>query len=115
MRSGPSTRSWNQTHVDSRFQFKDLVPCILVNFDKQQIVVWRGKDYKHLKGGRTRGRVYGTGDLSINVRQGCVSLTQHSQNPSNSIIGMSLEAERVARIRAEQIAQDVVAQAQVAT
>ncbi|XP_027186919.1 uncharacterized protein [Cicer arietinum] len=66
-------------------------------------------------GGRTRGRVYGTGDLSINVRQGCVSLTQHSQNPSNSMTGTSLEAERAARIRAEQIAQDAVSQAQVAT
>ncbi|XP_073221771.1 uncharacterized protein [Cicer arietinum] len=66
-------------------------------------------------GGCTRGRVYGTGDLSINVRQGCVSLTQHSQNPSNSMTGMSLEAEKAARIRAEQIAQDALAQAQVAT
>nr|XP_012568819.1 uncharacterized protein LOC101510873 [Cicer arietinum]XP_027188317.1 uncharacterized protein LOC101510873 [Cicer arietinum] len=44
-----------------------------------------------------------------------VSLTQHSQNPSNSMTGMSLEAERAARIRAEQIAQDAVAQAQLAT
>lgn len=25
---------------------QDLVPCILVTFDKEQIVVWRGKDYK---------------------------------------------------------------------
>ncbi|KAF2311120.1 hypothetical protein GH714_019608 [Hevea brasiliensis] len=24
----------------------DLVPCILVTFEKEQIVVWRGKDYK---------------------------------------------------------------------
>lgn len=28
---------------------QDLVPCILVTFDKEQIVVWKGKDYKHLK------------------------------------------------------------------
>jgi hypothetical protein len=28
---------------------QDLVPCILVTFDKEQIVVWRGKDYKHVK------------------------------------------------------------------
>nr|XP_012569447.1 uncharacterized protein LOC101512926 [Cicer arietinum] len=66
-------------------------------------------------GGRTLGRVYGTEDLSINVRHGCVSLTQHSQNPSNSMTGMSLEAERAARIRVEQLAQDAMAQAQVAT
>lgn len=25
---------------------QDLVPCILVTFEKEQIVVWRGKDYK---------------------------------------------------------------------
>jgi len=25
---------------------QDLVPCILVTFDKEQIVVWRGKDYQ---------------------------------------------------------------------
>lgn len=24
---------------------QDLVPCILVTFEKEQIVVWRGKDY----------------------------------------------------------------------
>ncbi|KAJ6328519.1 hypothetical protein OIU77_010248 [Salix suchowensis] len=27
-------------------KLRDLVPCILVTFDKEQIVVWRGKDYK---------------------------------------------------------------------
>ncbi|WJX82455.1 hypothetical protein P8452_65209 [Trifolium repens] len=30
-------------------KLRDLVPCILVTFDKEQIVVWRGKDYKHVK------------------------------------------------------------------
>lgn len=25
---------------------QDLVPCLLVTFEKEQIVVWRGKDYK---------------------------------------------------------------------
>ncbi|KAH9732237.1 CRS2-associated factor 1 [Citrus sinensis] len=28
-------------------KLRDLVPCILVTFEKEQIVVWRGKDYKH--------------------------------------------------------------------
>lgn len=28
---------------------QDLVPCIPVTFEKEQIVVWRGKDYKPLK------------------------------------------------------------------
>ncbi|CAI9101657.1 OLC1v1039029C2 [Oldenlandia corymbosa var. corymbosa] len=27
-------------------KLRDLVPCILVTFDKEQIVVWRGEDYK---------------------------------------------------------------------
>ncbi|KAK4266756.1 hypothetical protein QN277_023635 [Acacia crassicarpa] len=27
-------------------KLRDLVPCILVTFDKEQIVVWRGADYK---------------------------------------------------------------------
>uniref|UniRef100_A0A0A9EVD6 CRM domain-containing protein n=1 Tax=Arundo donax TaxID=35708 RepID=A0A0A9EVD6_ARUDO len=26
-------------------KLRDLVPCILVSFDKEQIIVWRGKDY----------------------------------------------------------------------
>ncbi|KAK2965856.1 hypothetical protein RJ640_027143 [Escallonia rubra] len=26
-------------------ELKDLVPCVLVTFDKEQIVIWRGKDY----------------------------------------------------------------------
>lgn len=25
---------------------QDLVPCVLVTFEKEQIVVWRGHDYK---------------------------------------------------------------------
>lgn len=31
--------------------FQDLVPCILVTFEKEQIVVWRGNDYKPLDSG----------------------------------------------------------------
>lgn len=27
-------------------KLRDLVPCVLVTFDKEQIVVWRGKNYK---------------------------------------------------------------------
>lgn len=30
---------------------QDLVPCILVTFDKEQIVVWRGKDYMPIEDG----------------------------------------------------------------
>ena len=30
---------------------QDLVPCILVTFEKEQIVVWRGKDYKPVQDG----------------------------------------------------------------
>lgn len=30
---------------------QDLVPCILVTFEKEQIVVWRGKDYKPVEDG----------------------------------------------------------------
>lgn len=26
-------------------KLRDLVPCILVSFDKEQIIIWRGKDY----------------------------------------------------------------------
>ncbi|KAL3829605.1 hypothetical protein ACJIZ3_018407 [Penstemon smallii] len=32
-------------------RLRDLVPCILVTFDKEQIVIWRGKDYKPSQGG----------------------------------------------------------------
>ncbi|KAJ8441566.1 hypothetical protein Cgig2_026367 [Carnegiea gigantea] len=32
-------------------KLRDLVPCILVTFMKEQIVVWRGKDYKPQEGG----------------------------------------------------------------
>lgn len=33
------------------FMMQDLVPCILVTFDKEQIVIWRGKDYKPMQDG----------------------------------------------------------------
>ncbi|PWA51179.1 RNA-binding CRS1 / YhbY (CRM) domain-containing protein [Artemisia annua] len=32
-------------------KLRDLVPCILVAFEKEQIVIWRGKDYKPKEGG----------------------------------------------------------------
>ncbi|XP_027108201.1 CRS2-associated factor 1, mitochondrial-like [Coffea arabica] len=32
-------------------KLRDLVPCILVTFEKEQIVVWRGKDYKPVQDG----------------------------------------------------------------
>ncbi|XP_076903484.1 CRS2-associated factor 1, mitochondrial-like [Bidens hawaiensis] len=32
-------------------KLRDLVPCILVTFEKEQIVIWRGKDYKPKDGG----------------------------------------------------------------
>ncbi|GMP43157.1 hypothetical protein CsSME_00012633 [Camellia sinensis var. sinensis] len=30
-------------------KLRDLVPCVLVTFDKEQVVVWRGKDYKPIE------------------------------------------------------------------
>ncbi|KAK7294972.1 hypothetical protein RJT34_17873 [Clitoria ternatea] len=32
-------------------KLRDMVPCILVTFENEQIVAWRGKDYKPLKDG----------------------------------------------------------------
>lgn len=32
-------------------KLRDLVPCILVTFDKEQVVVWRGKNYRPAEGG----------------------------------------------------------------
>nr|XP_043612865.1 CRS2-associated factor 1, mitochondrial [Erigeron canadensis] len=32
-------------------KLRDLVPCILVTFEKEQIVIWRGKDYQPKEGG----------------------------------------------------------------
>ncbi|KAH6830788.1 RNA-binding CRS1 / YhbY domain-containing protein [Perilla frutescens var. hirtella] len=32
-------------------KLRDLVPCILVTFDKEQIVMWRGEHYKPAEGG----------------------------------------------------------------
>ncbi|KAG2723296.1 hypothetical protein I3760_02G164000 [Carya illinoinensis] len=32
-------------------KLRDLVPCILVTFEKEQIVVWRGKDYEPVEDG----------------------------------------------------------------
>lgn len=33
-------------------KLRDFVPCILVTFEKEQIVVWRGKDYKPTEAGQ---------------------------------------------------------------
>ncbi|MCI94961.1 ARS-binding protein, partial [Trifolium medium] len=47
-------------------------------------------------GGRTRGRVYGTADLDVNLRHGSTSFIQQSQNSHGSKY-VSLKAERAAR------------------
>ncbi|XP_050897419.1 uncharacterized protein LOC127104272 [Lathyrus oleraceus] len=65
-------------------------------------------------GGRNRGRVYGAADLAINLKRGSKSFTQQSQTPQHSMFEMSLEAERAARIRAEQIAEAATTQLQEA-
>ncbi|MCH86811.1 hypothetical protein A2U01_0007671, partial [Trifolium medium] len=72
------------------------------------------KLWRELAGGRTRGRVYGTADLSTNLRRGCTSFTQQSGNPHGSMSGMSLDVESTARLRAEQVAENALAQAQEA-
>ncbi|KAL9271967.1 CRS2-associated factor 1, mitochondrial-like protein [Drosera capensis] len=36
----------NSDHKKIGVELQDLVPCILVTFEKEQIVVWRGKNYK---------------------------------------------------------------------
>lgn len=51
----------------------------------------------------------------MNVRAASKSLTQLFQNPFGFMLGISLEAERAARLRAEQTTQYVIAQAQVAS
>ncbi|KAI5386440.1 hypothetical protein KIW84_072828 [Lathyrus oleraceus] len=66
-------------------------------------------------GGRNRGRVYGAADLAINLKRGSKSFTKQSQTPQHSMFGMSLEAERAARIRAEQIVEATTTQLQEAT
>lgn len=38
-------------HKKIGVKLRDLVPCILVTFMKEQIVVWRGKDYQPQEGG----------------------------------------------------------------
>ncbi|GAU47010.1 hypothetical protein TSUD_403200 [Trifolium subterraneum] len=66
-------------------------------------------------GGRTRGRVYGTGDLSANLGRGCTSLIQQSQNSHGSMY-VSLEAQRAAREiqEAKAWADEAIAEAQEA-
>ncbi|MCI81320.1 hypothetical protein A2U01_0102593, partial [Trifolium medium] len=53
-------------------------------------------------------------DLSVNFWRGCTSFTQQSCNPQGSMSGMSLEVERTARLRAEKVAENALAQAQEA-
>ena len=44
---------------------QDLVPCIPVTFDKEQIVVWRGKDYKPPEDGYFAADQESADDLSM--------------------------------------------------
>lgn len=66
-------------------------------------------------GGRNRGRVYGTADLSVNLRHGSTSFIQQSNNSHGSMY-VSLEAERAIREVQEAKArvEEAIAEAQEA-
>jgi hypothetical protein len=66
-------------------------------------------------GGRNRGRVYGTADLSVNLRRGSTSFIQQSNNSHGSMY-VSLEAERANREvkEAKARAEEAIAEAQEA-
>ncbi|AES99974.1 hypothetical protein MTR_5g086820 [Medicago truncatula] len=49
-------------------------------------------------GGRTRGRVYGTTDLSVNLWRGCTSFTQKSQDHHGSMYDMSTSHAREKKV-----------------
>ncbi|CAK8570983.1 unnamed protein product [Lathyrus sativus] len=66
-------------------------------------------------GGRSRGRVYGTADLAINVKHGSTSFIQQPQNSCGSLFGTSFELETASRITAEQLATATLARIEEAT
>lgn len=56
----------------SRVLMQDMVPCILVTFENEQIVVWRGKDYEPRKDGyflKDRESVDDIGGLCVGKEQ----------------------------------------------
>lgn len=55
--------------------------------------------WQDVVGGRTRGRCYGTADMSLNVRRGMSSLTQESHVSSSH--GNGFETEEVVALREE--------------
>ncbi|XP_058726544.1 uncharacterized protein LOC131597901 [Vicia villosa] len=66
-------------------------------------------------GGRSRGRVYGTTDLAINLKKGSTNFVKPAKSSRGSMFRTSLESERAARVRAEQVAEATAARLQEAT
>ncbi|XP_058763998.1 uncharacterized protein LOC131637430 [Vicia villosa] len=66
-------------------------------------------------GGRSRGRVYGTADLAINLKKGSTNFVKPAKSSRGSMFRTSLESERAARVRAEQVAEATAARLQEAT
>ena len=62
----------------------------------QKMQLWR-----EVSGGVSRGRCYGTADLSVNIRENAPTLTQHSSAPSQSSRSAASSADACAA-RAEQ-------------
>ncbi|CAK8568517.1 unnamed protein product [Lathyrus sativus] len=73
------------------------------------------KLWKNSAGGRSRGRVYGTTDLAINLKHGSTSFIQQPQHSHGSMFGTSFESEKASRIRAEQLAAVTSARLEEAT
>ncbi|XP_058752175.1 uncharacterized protein LOC131625322 [Vicia villosa] len=66
-------------------------------------------------GGRSRGRVYGTADLAINLKKGSTNFIKPAKSSRGSMFRTSLESERAARVRAEQVAEATATRLQEAT
>ncbi|XP_050896099.1 uncharacterized protein LOC127102811 [Lathyrus oleraceus] len=113
---------WVDSRAASTYTFKEKFDAELQPTEEgngKVVQVLDGKCVNQLwteaAGGRNRGRVYGAADLAINLKRGSKSFTKQSQTPQHSMFGMSLEAERAARIRAEQIVEATTTQLQEAT
>lgn len=59
-------------------KLRDLVPCIPVTFEKEQVVVWRGKDYKPLKNDeRFTENLRSSDDFNSDLYTGEEELAEH--------------------------------------
>lgn len=78
----------HKVYANFFFQRQELVPCVLLSFDDEQILMWRGKDWKPMYGNAPpveSSRIGGvTNEINSSERSGMHEILTHPGGQSTA-------------------------------